>query len=259
MKSPSFIYTYNLVSKIFSWIFLIKFVLAIATFASFAYISNWRFAVLLMLAIGFHEQGHIWAMNKMGISNRGAFSVPFFGAATIPKEQYKSYYQHAFVYLMGPSFGACMALATYLLSAVLHSPILAASAAWIAMLNAFNLIPMVPLDGGQTIKSLLFSVGRKTGFTYISLSLVVLVYSMIHYKIWFLGILILAGAADFTLEILKSNKDIGWGKDIVMQSKMSISQAIWMFAWYVCVSLALFAVIKSTIVIPQIHNKFLYF
>lgn len=55
---------------------LLKVVFAAATFASYAYLFTWKFALMVLIAIGFHESGHVWAMKKTGMKTKGFYFLP---------------------------------------------------------------------------------------------------------------------------------------------------------------------------------------
>ena len=60
--------------------------LAAASFAGYAILFSWKFALLLMIAVGWHESGHVWAMKKMGIKTKGFYFIPFVGGAAVANE-----------------------------------------------------------------------------------------------------------------------------------------------------------------------------
>jgi Zn-dependent protease len=65
--------------------------------------------------------------------------------------------------LAGPLTGAVLAAGTGLLYFATRNGALAAAAAWMALVNLFNLLPVVPLDGGRVVKSITCSIGSRTG------------------------------------------------------------------------------------------------
>ena len=140
-----------------------KVALAGLSFAAYASIFTWRFAFLLMGSIAFHELGHIWAMHRCGMKTRGIYFIPLFGAAAVSEEEFPSREVESFVALAGPVWGMSLALATAGIYLATQSPVYAATAGWMAMINLFNLLPINPLDGGRVAKSIFFSIHRDAG------------------------------------------------------------------------------------------------
>lgn len=137
--------------------------LAGLSFAGYAAIYNWKFAILLMVAVGFHESGHVWAMKKKGIKTKGFYFLPFIGGAAIAEENYKTYGDNFYISIMGPAWGAALA---YLCAGVYWltgNQMMAAASGFMCALNLFNLLPITPLDGGQMVRSIAFSINKKTG------------------------------------------------------------------------------------------------
>jgi Zn-dependent protease len=136
-------------------------ILSAVAFLSFWYLWGWQLALLLSMAVVVHEAGHAAAMQMVGVGVRGIYLIPFFGGGVVPKTAYRSEGRRGFIALMGPgmslipTFGlATMFLATggiyYLQAALIF-----------AAINAINLLPIYPLDGGLILNSLLGSFSRK--------------------------------------------------------------------------------------------------
>ena len=108
--------------------------LAGATLAGYTYLFTWKFALLIMIAIGWHESGHVWAMKKLGIKTRGFYFVPFVGGAAVADESFKTYRQQVLVAIMGPIWGLLLAWACGVVYWYTNSPMWAAAAGWMAMI-----------------------------------------------------------------------------------------------------------------------------
>jgi len=195
-------------SKVFSVFFkllkglkMTKVGLAGASFAGYALLFSWKFALLLMVAVGFHESGHVWAMKKMGIKTKGFYFLPFIGGAAIAEEQYKSYGQNVFISIMGPIWGALLAYITAIAYWYTHNPLWAAAAAWMATFNLFNLLPIHPLDGGQLIKAISFSIHQKLGLVFLLVSTVLATLILWYLKINLFVLIIIVGAFELVLEV----------------------------------------------------------
>lgn len=188
-------------AKLLKGLKLTKVGLAAASLAGYAAIWNWKFGLLLMIAVGFHESGHVWAMKKMGIKTKGFYFLPFIGGAAIAEEQYKTYGENSYIAIMGPVWGALMAWGVGALYWVTGNPMWAAAAGWMATLNLFNLLPITPLDGGQLVRAIAFSIHKNLGVLFLALSL--LFAGVIMWKLHIgLFVLILAiGALELFLEV----------------------------------------------------------
>ena len=178
-----------------------KLALAAITFASYSYLFTWKFALLLMIAIGFHESGHVWAMKKIGIKTSGFFFIPFFGGAAVATESCKTYAQTAYIAIMGPIWGTALAYATLAIYYTTGQPLWAAAAAWMAVVNLFNLLPITPLDGGHMLKSICFSINQNLGLIFLGVSLVGSCFLFWHIRAFLFIVLLAVGALEFGVEV----------------------------------------------------------
>lgn len=187
--------------KLLKGLKLTKVGLAALSLAGYSALWSWKFGLLLMIAVGFHESGHVWAMKKMGIKTKGFYFLPFIGGAAIAEEQYKTYGENAYIAIMGPVWGALMAWGAGALYWVTGNPMWAAAGAWMATLNLFNLLPITPLDGGQLVRAIAFSIHKNLGVLFLALSL--LGAGIVMWKLHIgLFVLILAiGAAELFFEV----------------------------------------------------------
>lgn len=175
--------------------------LAGASFAGYALLYSWKFALLLMIAVGFHESGHVWAMRRMGIKTKGFYFLPFIGGAAIAEEQYKTYGENVYIAMMGPIWGAGMAWAAGAVYWVTGNPLWAAAAAWMATLNLFNLLPITPLDGGQVIRSIAFSIHKWAGVGFLAISMLLAGIVLWKLKIGLFVLILAIGALELILEV----------------------------------------------------------
>jgi Zn-dependent protease len=134
--------------------------LAAAAFASFSYLWGWQQALIITAIIVMHELGHALAMIIAGIPVKGVYLVPFFGGAAVAGAPYRSEGQIGFVALMGPGFSLIPTLALAYAANETDSDQLFKAAEISAFINLFNLVPIIPLDGGLVLKSALVSVSR---------------------------------------------------------------------------------------------------
>jgi Zn-dependent protease len=154
-----------------------------------------------MIAIGFHESGHVWAMKKMGIKTKGFYFLPFIGGAAIAEENYKTYGQNSFIAIMGPVWGALMAWGAGIAYWETGNPMWAAAAGWMATLNLFNLLPITPLDGGQLMRAIAFSIHKNLGVLFLALSLLGAGFIMWKLHIGLFVLILGVGAIELFLEV----------------------------------------------------------
>ncbi len=131
--------------------FLFTFALAVGAYALFwGWWFGLGFAVLLLV----HELGHVIWLRREGISASLPVFIPFMGAFVAMKEMPRNAYVEAKVGLAGPVLGTAGALVTLLWAEQVNSDLLRALAYLGFLLNLFNLIPVVPLDGGRAVSAL---------------------------------------------------------------------------------------------------------
>ncbi|HVT22301.1 MAG TPA: site-2 protease family protein [Mycobacteriales bacterium] len=135
-----------LVIKLKSVLFLGSMAVSIAAYAQ---LWGWKFAVGFVVLLLVHEFGHVIALRMRGIRASAVVFLPLLGAFTswAPKE--RDPYQEAETALAGPVIGAAGGLALAAYAHTSGSNLMRALAFTALLLNLFNLIPLVPLDGGR--------------------------------------------------------------------------------------------------------------
>lgn len=124
------------------------------TFASFFALFGGSIAAGLLVVILLHELGHVIAMRWAGIPVRGIYFVPFFGGVAVGDSLGSSQIARGFVALMGPAFSTLTTMFFVFLSAQSSEPLLYELALLSALLNGFNLLPILPLDGGRVVQAM---------------------------------------------------------------------------------------------------------
>lgn len=117
-----------------------------------------RFAVLLLAVLALHELGHLAAMRWAGYRDLRMVFIPLFGAVASGRHADATPWQRLVVLLAGPVPGMLLGglLAALLLAGKLTAtPWLLEAVALLVLLNYFNLLPFVPLDGGRVLELLL--------------------------------------------------------------------------------------------------------
>lgn len=143
------------------------------TLAVYTWLINWQAAILLVIAVGFHELSHLWAARRMGLRTGGFYLMPFMGGVAFITQRYKTLGQQAFVVLLGPVGGGLLAVLTAVVFYFTKLPFLAAAATWMCYLNLFNLAPFSFMDGGQLMDTISYSINRTLGLVLRAASTVV--------------------------------------------------------------------------------------
>jgi Zn-dependent protease len=122
---------------------------------AYALIFGWAFAVGLVLIIFVHEMGHFLTSRVMGVPMSAPVFVPFLGAFTTAGRGLTSdRRREAIIAIAGPVSGFLATLAVYVW-ALAQAPLaqgvpFAFSLSYFGFfITLFNLIPMLPLDGGR--------------------------------------------------------------------------------------------------------------
>jgi Zn-dependent protease len=112
---------------------------------------GWAFGVGLVLIIAIHESGHVWANRRKGIPATLPVFIPFLGAIIQLKQFPQTAADEAFIGIMGPVFGLFASVAAFALGIVTGHSLFFALAEVGFLLHVFNLMPVLPLDGGRTV------------------------------------------------------------------------------------------------------------
>ncbi len=119
--------------------------------AVYAQLYGWRYALGFVLLLLCHEMGHYIAARQSGLVVGLPTFIPFVGAWINLKTQTLSPETAAFVGMAGPLLGSTAAFLVYLMGLKFQLPWLLAIAYAGFVLNLFNLVPVVPLDGGHIV------------------------------------------------------------------------------------------------------------
>ena len=133
-------------------LFKLKFLAAsgsmLVSVAGYAVFWGWRFAAGFVVLLLIHELGHVLEARRQGLATGGVYFIPFLGAVMLLKQQSKDAGRAAWLGLAGPLVGSAAAAATWAVGIATGSDLLVALAFTGFLLNLFNLIPVMPLDGG---------------------------------------------------------------------------------------------------------------
>ena len=119
--------------------------------AAYSWIWGWRFAAGFVLLLLVHELGHVLELRRQGVPASAPLFIPFLGAVVGMKQMPKDAWREAQVALAGPILGSLGTLAVWIAGEALDSQLLVALAFTGFLLNLFNLLPVVPLDGGRAV------------------------------------------------------------------------------------------------------------
>ncbi len=126
-----------------SWTFILSLALYVAFF-------GWRLGIVIIFVLAAHEMGHYAAYRGYGLQARLPVFIPFFGAYTAGAIA-PDLEQDAYIALAGPITGLILAGACYGVGLATVDRFWIACADISAFLNLFNMIPVLPFDGGRVI------------------------------------------------------------------------------------------------------------
>src|SRR5204862_1920880 len=84
---------------------------ALISVAAYSLVFDWRFGLLLLFMIFWHEYGHIHAMRRIGIPVRGIYFIPFLGGVAVHQAPITRRWHQVYVDLNGPLWGGALAVA----------------------------------------------------------------------------------------------------------------------------------------------------
>lgn len=146
--------------KLKGFVFLLKFggasISALISIAFYSVVFGWPFAIGLVVLLFIHEMGHALVMKLKGIPMGALVFIPLLGAAVTMRQMPQNAQDEAEVGIAGPiagaiSSGVCLLIAELHLSSY---PIWAPLAYFGFFINLFNLIPIVPFDGGRVLAAI---------------------------------------------------------------------------------------------------------
>ncbi|AAN53899.1 site-2 protease family protein [Shewanella oneidensis MR-1] len=179
---------------------VIKVVLAGASVAAYSWLFSFQFALALIACLVFHEYGHIRAMKYFGMKTKGIYLIPFMGGLALSDEKINTRWQDVVISIMGPTFGLLMSVGSLIAYHFTDNIFFAGLAAFNALLNLFNLLPILPLDGGHILKSISFSMNSIMGLIACVIGAAFGVYISYTLGLALLGFLLLIGSLEIVFE-----------------------------------------------------------
>lgn len=117
--------------------------------------SIWQVAALIPILL-FHESGHYVAMKVFGYRNLRMFFIPGFGAAVSGRHTNIAGWKKGIVALMGPVPGILLGIVLGIVGYAVGSKTTLQASFLLLIINGFNLIPILPFDGGRVLHTVLF-------------------------------------------------------------------------------------------------------
>ena len=127
---------------------------ALVSVAAYSLFWGWTFALGFVVLLFVHEMGHVLQLRREGIKASAPMFIPFMGAAIFSKSLGENALAEARVGLAGPVLGTAGAAACWAIGEATNSDMLRALAYVGFFLNLFNLLPVVPLDGGRAMAAM---------------------------------------------------------------------------------------------------------
>src|SRR5579875_3720273 len=121
---------------------------------AYAAIWGFPFAAGFVVLILVHEMGHVIAMRREGIRASAPMFIPFMGAVIGARSLGDNALAEARVGLAGPVLGSIGSAACILIWHATGNDMWRALAYTGFLINLFNLIPVVPLDGGRAMSAM---------------------------------------------------------------------------------------------------------
>jgi len=140
----------------------------VVSVAAYTWLWGLPFAIGFVLLILVHELGHVIELRRQGVPASAPLFIPFLGAFIGMKSLPEDAWKEARVALAGPILGSVGAVVFWVAAEVTGSDVLMGLAFVGFFLNLFNLIPIVPLDGGRAAGAL-------------------------HPALWFVGLVLMVG------------------------------------------------------------------
>jgi Zn-dependent protease len=126
----------------------------LVSIAAYSLIWGWTFALGFVLLLLVHEMGHVIQLRREGVEASAPLFIPFLGAVVGAKSLGGNALAEARVGLAGPVLGSLGAAALVPVALATDNDFWFALAFTGFFLNLFNLLPVVPLDGGRAFAAM---------------------------------------------------------------------------------------------------------
>ena len=126
----------------------------LVSIAAYSLIWGWKFAVGFVALLFVHEMGHVIQLRREGLEASAPMFIPFLGAVVWAKSLGDNAAAEARVGLAGPVLGSLGTAALIPIADATGNDLFRALAFTGFFLNLFNLLPVLPLDGGRAMAAL---------------------------------------------------------------------------------------------------------
>ena len=126
----------------------------LVSIAAYSFVFGWPFAVGLVALLLVHELGHVIQLRREGLKASLPMFIPFMGAVISARSLGENALAEARVGLAGPILGSLGSVACIVIWHLTGNDIWRALAFTGFFLNLFNLLPVVPLDGGRAMAAM---------------------------------------------------------------------------------------------------------
>ena len=126
----------------------------LVSIAAYTLIWGFPFAAGFVVLLLVHEMGHVWQLRREGIEASAPMFIPFLGAMIAAKSMGDDAAAEARVGLAGPILGTIGSLIPLGIYFITGDDFWRALAYVGFFLNLFNLLPVLPLDGGRAMAAL---------------------------------------------------------------------------------------------------------
>ncbi len=126
----------------------------LVSIAAYSFVFGWYFAIGFVALLLVHEMGHVIQLRREGLKASLPMFIPFLGAVIGARSLGDNAVAEARVGLAGPVLGSVGAAVCVLIWHLTGNDIWRALAFTGFFLNLFNLLPVVPLDGGRAMAAM---------------------------------------------------------------------------------------------------------
>ena len=229
------------------WTAALLLIISLVAFAGLGrQFMSWGTAVMIVSVLLIHELGHFFAMKLFRYRNTKMFFIPFFGAAVSGQHYNVPGWKKVIVSLMGPVPGIWLGIALGIAGIITDQRGLLNFSLMMLLLNGFNLIPLLPLDGGWVLHTVLFSHHSllDIAFRVLAAACLLMLSIMTRERVWmFIAIGMGMGLplAHKTAKIVQQLRKAGWrplsaddqtisppvAHDLISRVSRRLSQDVW--------------------------------
>ena len=154
-----------------------KSIISLAIYAFFFYLifdKDLIYIAAVLVVLMIHEMGHFFAMKAFNYTNVKLFVLPMLGAYVTGKKSIISQRQMSIVILAGPLPGIIIGFCLLMSTIFYPNERLQMLGNIFFVLNLFNLLPFIPLDGGRLLETLFINHNHTIRVIFTILSIIVL-------------------------------------------------------------------------------------